>query len=166
MAAVARAAAPRAARRPSGPTSSARFIPFPARSERTARRGVAAEVEVESRMHANAAQLERNLMALDEECHALIEHLSTGALVQVSRASVGAGPAPAPGRKCARSAAGTARPPSRLPACGRLVGCGRGCACLHTRPLRWLDGWRERCAPLTLPPGRKRGSGAPASIRR
>jgi hypothetical protein len=43
-------------------------------------------------MHANAAQLERNLMALDEECHALIEHLSTGALVQVSLGSVGAGP--------------------------------------------------------------------------
>ncbi len=98
VAAVARAAAPRAARRPSGPTSSARFIPFSARSERTARCGAAAEVEVESRMHANAAQLERNLMALDEECHALIEHLSTGALVQVSlgfgrrRAGTGTGP--------------------------------------------------------------------------
>jgi hypothetical protein len=41
-----------------------------------------AEIEVESRMHANAAQLEKNLMALDEECHVLVEHLSSGPLVQ------------------------------------------------------------------------------------
>ena len=131
MAAGARAAAPRAARRPSGPTSSARFIPFsgPLQAYGAVRRGVAAEVEVESRMHANAAQLERNLMALDEECHALIEHLSTGALVQVGCSAQGRHRHRAVGVLGARSAAGTTRP-ARVRVCVRsLRAADRSPAC-------------------------------------
>jgi hypothetical protein len=170
VAAVARASAPRAARRPSRPTSSARFTPFsgPLRAYGAARRCCRGGGRVAHARERRAAR------AQPDGAGRGVPRAHRAPLHRRARAGI-ARVRSAPGRHrhwavSVLGAAGTTRPPSRLPACGRLVGCAAAGAaapaCTDGHSDGSMHGWRERCAPPTLLPGRKRGSGAPASIRR